>query len=48
MKIKIPRQEVLYLEDILLDVFFGLSLDHLEGNEKLRDIIHILQEYTHG
>lgn len=43
MKLKLDAESVFFLEDVLLDVYTGLNLSHLEGDLFVAEIVNAIQ-----
>lgn len=48
MKLKLPKDNMFLLEDILLDAYYDLGTEGLEGNSSLREIIDTIQIKLYG
>lgn len=48
MKLKLKKQELLYLEDILLGNYYGLPLNQVEGSMNLRKLLDKVQDKLYG
>jgi len=44
VKIKLNRADTYWLEDVLLDIYHGLPVASLEGDERLARIVNKIQD----
>jgi hypothetical protein len=44
MKIKLTRSDAYWLEDLLLDVSYGLPVSSYEGDERITRIVNTIQD----
>lgn len=48
MKLKLPKQEMMFLEDVLLSVYYDMDFGTLEASPKVREILDAVQEKLYG